>query len=136
MRKEATGYGVVYFMKQMLEHECDSVEGKKCIVSGSGNVALYCIQKLMQMGGKVVTASDSSGFIYDAKGIDEEKFAFLIDLKEKRRGRIEEYAEKFGCEFHSDILARVMFCETESGKGRSGRDARAHGLEWDAPATF
>ena len=80
VRKEATGYGVVYFMKQMLEHAGDGIEGKKCIVSGSGNVALYCMEKLIQLGGKVVTASDSSGFIHDVDGIDAEKLAFLIDL--------------------------------------------------------
>ena len=99
VRKEATGYGAVYFMKLMLEHAGDGIEGKNCIVSGSGNVALYCIQKLIQLGAKVVTASDSSGFIHDTEGIDEEKFAYLVDLKENRRGRIEEYAEKYNCQF-------------------------------------
>ncbi|MEP4077719.1 NADP-specific glutamate dehydrogenase [Haloferula sp.] len=99
VRKEATGYGVVYFMKQMLEHAGDGVDGKQCIVSGSGNVALYCMEKLIQLGGKVVTASDSSGFIHDTDGIDEEKFKFLVDLKENRRGRIEEYAERYDCQF-------------------------------------
>ena len=102
VRKEATGYGVVYFMKLMLEHAGDSLEGKKCIVSGSGNVALYCMEKLIQLGAKVVTASDSSGFIHDDKGIDAEKFAYLVDLKENRRGRIEEYAERFNCQFFAD----------------------------------
>ncbi len=99
VRKEATGYGAVYFMKQMLEHAGDGLEGKTCVVSGSGNVALYCIEKLAQLGAKVVTASDSGGFIHDPEGIHADKLAWLIDLKEVRRGRIEEYAEKFGCTY-------------------------------------
>lgn len=98
-RKEATGHGVVYFMREMLATRGDGIEGKTAVVSGSGNVALYCIEKLIQLGAKPVTASDSSGFIYDPNGIDEEKLAFLKDLKEVRRGRIEEYAEKYGCTF-------------------------------------
>lgn len=100
VRKEATGYGAVYFMKNMLEHAGDGVDGKTAVVSGSGNVALYCMEKLLHLGAKVLTASDSSGFIHDPKGIDREKLDWLIDLKENRRGRIQEYAEKFGCEFH------------------------------------
>ncbi|MFT6157331.1 MAG: glutamate dehydrogenase (NADP+) [Neolewinella sp.] len=98
-RKEATGYGVVYFMREILNAVDDGIKGKTAVVSGSGNVALYCIEKLVQLGAKPLTASDSSGFIYDPDGIDEEKLAFLKDLKEVRRGRIEEYAEKFGCTF-------------------------------------
>jgi glutamate dehydrogenase (NADP+) len=98
-RKEATGYGVVYFMREILYAVDDSIKGKTAVVSGSGNVALYCIEKLVQLGAKPLTVSDSSGFIYDPDGIDEEKLAFLKDLKEVRRGRIEEYAEKFGCTF-------------------------------------
>ncbi|MGJ8644590.1 MAG: NADP-specific glutamate dehydrogenase [Luteolibacter sp.] len=100
VRKEATGYGAVYFMKNMLEHAGDGVDGKTAVVSGSGNVALYCMEKLLHLGAKVLTASDSSGFIHDPKGIDREKLDFLIDLKENRRGRIQEYAEKYGCDFH------------------------------------
>ncbi|PKI02991.1 NADP-specific glutamate dehydrogenase [Glaciecola sp. 33A] len=98
-RKEATGYGVVYFMREILCAVDDGIKGKTAVVSGSGNVALYCIEKLVQLGAKPLTASDSSGFIHDPDGIDEEKLAFLKDLKEVRRGRIEEYAEKFGCTF-------------------------------------
>jgi glutamate dehydrogenase (NADP+) len=98
-RKEATGYGVVYFMREILNAVDDGIKGKTAVVSGSGNVALYCIEKLVQLGAKPLTASDSSGFIHDPDGIDEEKLAFLKDLKEVRRGRIEEYAEKFGCTF-------------------------------------
>ncbi|MEO0452959.1 MAG: NADP-specific glutamate dehydrogenase [Verrucomicrobiota bacterium] len=101
VRKEATGYGAVYFMENMLSHRGDGLEGKKAIVSGSGNVALYCIEKLIEKGAAVLTASDSSGFIHDKEGIDREKLDWLIDLKENRRGRISEYAENFkSAEFH------------------------------------
>lgn len=100
VRKEATGYGAVYFMKHMLEHSGESIKGKTAVVSGSGNVALYCMEKLIELGATVLTASDSSGFIHDPKGITREKLGWLIDLKENRRGRIQEYAEKFGCDFH------------------------------------
>ena len=100
IRTEATGYGNAYFMENMLKHRDDSMEGKTCAVSGSGNVALYCTQKIQHLGGKVVTLSDSSGFIHDADGIDEEKLAYLIDLKTVRRGRLSEYADKYGCDYH------------------------------------
>ncbi len=100
VRKEATGYGAVYFMKNMLEHAGDEVKGKTAVVSGSGNVALYCMEKLLHLDAKVLTASDSSGFVHDPAGITREKLDWLIDLKENRRGRIHEYAEKFGCDFH------------------------------------
>ena len=100
IRTEATGYGMTYFMQNMLSHIGDSVEGKTCVVSGSGNVALYGIEKLGQSGANVVTASDSGGFVYDAHGIDAERLEWLKELKEVRRGRIHEYAEKFGCEYH------------------------------------
>jgi glutamate dehydrogenase (NADP+) len=101
IRTEATGYGNAYFMQEMLKHKGDSLEGKKCVVSGSGNVATYCTQKINQLGGKVVTLSDSSGFIHDPDGIDEEKLAWIIELKTVRRGRISEYADKFGVDFHA-----------------------------------
>ena len=100
IRTEATGYGAVYFMQNMLAKRGDGVKDKTAVVSGSGNVALYAIEKLIQLGAKVVTASDSGGFIHDPAGIDEEKLAWLKDLKEVRRGRISEYAEKFGCTYH------------------------------------
>jgi glutamate dehydrogenase (NADP+) len=100
VRKEATGYGAVYFMKHMLEHSGEGIIGKTALVSGSGNVALYCMEKLIELGAKVLTASDSSGFIHDPDGIDREKLTWLIDLKENRRGRIQEYAENFGCKFY------------------------------------
>ncbi len=100
IRPEATGYGTVYFAAEMLETKGDSFAGKTVVVSGSGNVAQYAIQKATQLGGKVVTASDSSGYIYDEAGIDADKLEFLMDLKNNRRGRIKEYADKYGCEFH------------------------------------
>lgn len=100
-RKEATGYGCVYFCENMLNERGDSIKGKTVSVSGSGNVALYAIEKSIELGAKVVTASDSSGYIYDPEGISEEKLDYLKDLKEVRRGRISEYAEKFKtAEFH------------------------------------
>lgn len=95
VRKEATGYGTVYFMHNMLEHRGESLEGKTATVSGSGNVALYCIERLIVEGARVVTASDSGGYIHDPDGIDHDKLDWLIDLKERRRGRISEYADQF-----------------------------------------
>jgi len=95
VRKEATGYGCVYFLREMLGRAGDTLEGKTAVVSGSGNVALYTIEKLVQLGARVLAASDSDGCVHDPGGIDEEKLAWLKDLKEKRRGRISEYAERF-----------------------------------------
>ena len=101
VRTEATGYGAVYFMQNMLNHVGDGLEGKTAAVSGSGNVALYCIEKLTQLGVRVLTASDSGGSIHDPDGIDGEKLAWLKELKEIRRGRISEYAEHFkGARYH------------------------------------
>lgn len=99
IRPEATGYGVVYFTEEMLNHHDDSIKGKQVAVSGSGNVAQYAIEKVNQLGGKVVTASDSSGTILDHDGIHAEKLEFLMDLKNNKRGRIKEYAEKFDVEY-------------------------------------
>jgi glutamate dehydrogenase (NADP+) len=101
IRTEATGYGAVYFMEDMLKHKNDGFEGKTCVVSGSGNVAQYTVEKLNHLGAKPVTMSDSGGFIYDPDGIDNEKLAFIQDLKNNRRGRISEYAEQYGCEYHA-----------------------------------
>jgi len=97
IRTEATGYGLIYFAQNMLQEKKDSMKGKTCLVSGSGNVAQYAIEKINHLGGKAVTASDSSGFIYDEAGITSEKLAFLKDLKDNRRGRIKEYADKYNC---------------------------------------
>jgi len=95
IRPEATGYGAVYFAAEMLATRGQTFEGKTCLVSGSGNVAQYTIEKINQLGGKVVTLSDSNGFIHDPAGIDAAKLGFVMDLKNVRRGRIKEYAEKF-----------------------------------------
>jgi glutamate dehydrogenase (NADP+) len=101
IRTEATGFGCVYFCENILNHVNDSVKGKNCVISGSGNVAIYCAQKVLDLGGKVSTLSDSGGFIYDSEGIDEEKLEFVRALKEERRGRISEYADKYAsAEFH------------------------------------
>lgn len=100
IRTEATGYGCVYFAREMLATRGDEIKGKSCVVSGSGNVAQYTAEKLIQLGGKVLTLSDSGGFIYDPQGIDEEKLAWIIDLKTNKRGRISEYVDKWGGEFH------------------------------------
>jgi glutamate dehydrogenase (NADP+) len=95
IRPEATGYGAVYFAEEMLATRNESLKGKVCLVSGSGNVAQYTAEKILQLGGKVVTFSDSNGYIYDEMGIDREKLAFVMDLKNIRRGRIKEYADKY-----------------------------------------
>ena len=120
IRKEATGYGAVYFMEEMLQHRGDSIKGKSCLVSGSGNVAQFAAQKIMHLGGKVLTMSDSSGFIHDPEGLNDEKLNYLIDLKTVRRGRISEYAEKYKCHFHEGkrpwaIKADLAFpCATQN----------------------
>jgi len=99
IRPEATGYGTVYFAEEMLKTRGDSMKGKICAISGSGNVAQYATEKATEFGAKVVTLSDSSGYIYDPDGIDAEKLAFVMELKNVKRGRIKEYADKYGCEF-------------------------------------
>jgi glutamate dehydrogenase (NADP+) len=95
IRPEATGYGATYFAAEMLATRGKTLEGKICLVSGSGNVAQYTVEKVNQLGGKVVTLSDSNGYIYDEEGIDENKLAFAMELKNVRRGRISEYTEKY-----------------------------------------
>jgi glutamate dehydrogenase (NADP+) len=103
VRTEATGYGCVYFCQHMLEQIDTSFKGKSVAVSGSGNVATYAVQKATELGGKVVTLSDSGGFIHDPDGIDEEKLAYIIDLKTIKRGRISEYVDKYSkASFHAD----------------------------------
>jgi glutamate dehydrogenase (NADP+) len=99
IRPEATGYGAVYFAEEMMKTRGESFEGKVVAISGSGNVAQYATEKINKLGGKVVTLSDSAGYIYDPEGIDEEKWEFIMDLKNVRRGRIKEYAEKYGCKY-------------------------------------
>ncbi len=101
IRPEATGYGQVYFLREMLASIGQTMEGKVCAVSGSGNVAQFCVQKAISYGAKVVTMSDSSGYIFDKDGIDDEKLAWIMDLKNNQRGRIKEYAAKFsGSKYH------------------------------------
>ena len=95
IRPEATGYGAVYFAAEMLTTRNETLEGKTCLVSGSGNVAQYTVEKILDLGGKVLTLSDSSGYIYDEEGIDRKKLDFIFELKNVRRGRIKEYAEKY-----------------------------------------
>ncbi|HET6278794.1 MAG TPA: NADP-specific glutamate dehydrogenase [Candidatus Polarisedimenticolia bacterium] len=95
IRPEATGYGSVYFAQEMLATRKETLEGKRCLVSGSGNVAQYTVQKLLQLKAKPLTLSDSSGYIYDEAGINEEKLDFVMQLKNQRRGRMKEYADKF-----------------------------------------
>lgn len=95
IRPEATGYGAVYFASEMLSTRKQTMAGKTCLVSGSGNVAQYTVEKINQLGGKAVSSSDSNGYIYDAAGIDAKKLAFLMDLKNVRRGRIKDYADKY-----------------------------------------
>lgn len=99
IRPEATGYGNVYFLLEMLKTRSIELKGKTVALSGSGNVALYTVQKLNELGAKVVTLSDSSGYIYDPEGIDAEKLEFLMELKMFYRGRIKEYADKYGCKY-------------------------------------
>ena len=112
IRPEATGYGAVYFAENMLSTRGDSIDGKICTVSGSGNVAQYTVEKLNQLGAKAVTLSDSGGTIYDPAGIDDEKLAFVMDLKNVRRGRIKEYAEKFkGSEFRAGANPWGVKCD-------------------------
>ena len=111
IRSEATGFGNAYFMQEMLKHHNEDIDGKVCAVSGAGNVALHCTQKLTELGGKVVTLSDSSGFIHDPKGINEEKLAYISELKNVKRGRISEYAEKYGCDYHEGKAPWRVDCD-------------------------
>src|SRR4029077_14077450 len=104
---EATGYGAVYFAEEMLGTRGESLEGTECLVSGSGNVAQYTVEKLLDLGAKPMTLSDSGGVIYDKAGIDREKLAFVMELKNVRRGRIGEYADRFpGVEFTPADVAK------------------------------
>jgi len=100
IRPEATGYGTVYFAEEMLKTRDDSIYGRTCLVSGSGNVAQYAVENIIRMGGKAVTMSDSNGFIYDRNGIDQEKLEWIKELKNVKRGRIREYTEEFGGDYY------------------------------------
>ncbi|MDE3743123.1 NADP-specific glutamate dehydrogenase [Maribacter polysaccharolyticus] len=112
IRPEATGYGTVYFAQNMLKTRNDDVVGKTVVVSGSGNVAQYAAEKVLQLGGKVVTMSDSSGFIYDKEGIDADKLKFIMELKNNRRGRISEYVDEYpNATFHKGKKPWSVKCE-------------------------
>ena len=111
IRPEATGYGCVYFAEEMLKNNNDSFDGKKVIISGSGNVAQYAAQKVIELGGKVLSFSDSSGTIYDSDGINEEKLAFVMNLKNVQRGRIKEYADKYNCEYYENSRPWNIKCD-------------------------
>ncbi|MDD5327680.1 MAG: NADP-specific glutamate dehydrogenase [Phycisphaerae bacterium] len=111
IRPEATGYGCVYFAEEMLKTRGESFKGKTCVVSGSGNVAQYTIEKLNQLGAKVVSLSDSNGTIYDPNGINAEKLAFVLELKNIRRGRVKEYANKFKAEYRENRRPWDIKCD-------------------------
>jgi glutamate dehydrogenase (NADP+) len=99
IRPEATGYGCVYFVEEMLRTKSDSFKGKSVVISGSGNVAQYAAEKVLQLGGKVLTMSDSDGYIFDKDGINMDKLNFVMELKNEKRGRIKEYADKYKCDY-------------------------------------
>src|SRR5665811_1056839 len=111
IRLEATGYGAVYFAECMLKTRGESLKGKIVCVSGSGNVAQYATEKVTEFGGKVVTTSDSNGFIYDPKGIDADKLKFIMELKNVKRGRINEYADKYGVEYFEGKRPWIIKCD-------------------------
>jgi len=111
IRPEATGYGNVYFAEEMLKTRGDSMKGKIVTISGSGNVAQYACEKVTQLGGKVVTLSDSNGFIHDPDGINAEKLQFLMYLKNVKRGRIQEYAQKYGCTYYEGKRPWMIKCD-------------------------
>lgn len=111
IRPEATGYGCVYFAQAMLHTRKDSLEGKTIAVSGSGNVAQFATEKATELGAKVVTLSDSTGFIYDPMGIDREKLASVMEIKNIKRGRIREYADKFGVEYYDGKRPWIVRCD-------------------------
>ncbi|MDD5583656.1 MAG: NADP-specific glutamate dehydrogenase [Candidatus Omnitrophica bacterium] len=128
MRPEATGYGCVYFVEEMLKMKGESLKGKICAVSGSGNVAQYTVEKLLHLGAKVVTLSDSDGFIYDAGGIDHKELKCVLDLKNVRRGRIKECAKEFKCEYFEKKKPWQIKCDiafpSATQNEISGEDAK------------
>lgn len=109
IRPEATGYGCVYFAAEMLATRSEGLEGKTCLVSGSGNVAQYTLEKLLEIGARPITFSDSSGYIYDEEGVDRNKLGYLLRLKNERRGRVAEYAEKFPRAVYTEVNSRRAF---------------------------
>ncbi len=109
IRPEATGYGAVYFAAEMLKTRNETLENKNCLVSGSGNVAQYTVEKILDLGGKVLTLSDSNGYIYDEAGIDREKLKYVMELKNELRGRIKEYADKFKSAVYTTIDPNSIF---------------------------
>ena len=111
IRPEATGYGLIYFLQEMLSHNNMSIENKMIAISGSGNVAQYACKKAIELKGKVVTLSDSSGYIYDPNGIDSKKLKYVTELKTVKRGRISEYAEKFQCQFFQGETPWKVQCD-------------------------
>jgi len=111
IRPEATGYGCVYFVQEMLKTRGESLQGKVCTVSGSGNVAQYTVEKVNQFGGKCVTLSDSSGMVHDPEGISSEKLAFVMELKNVKRGRIKEYADKYSCKYFEGKCPWGITCD-------------------------
>lgn len=117
IRPEATGYGCVYFASEMLGTRSKNLQGKTCLVSGSGNVAQYTVEKINELGGKVVTLSDSNGYIYDEKGITKEKLAFVMELKNVRRGRIQEYIAKFKEGVYTPVDPKADFNPLWNHKG-------------------
>jgi glutamate dehydrogenase (NADP+) len=120
IRKEATGYGTVYIMQDMLKRRDEDLEGRTCLVSGAGNVAQYATEKLIELGARVVTLSDSTGFVYDKQGINAEKLAYIVDLKTRQRAGLERFAEEYGVEFHPgkrpwDVPCDLAFpCATQN----------------------
>ena len=111
IRPEATGYGCVYFVQEMLKTKGESLKGKVCAVSGSGNVAQYTVEKLLQLGAKVVTLSDSNGFIYDEEGIDKKELSCVMDIKNVKRGRIKECASEFKCKYFENKKPWNVKCD-------------------------
>ena len=129
IREEATGYGLVYFVEEMLRTKANSISGKTVAISGSGNVAQFAAEKAMTMGAKVVTFSDSNGFVYDPQGVDAERLAFVKELKNVKRGRIQEYAKQFKCEYFEGKRPWGVPCQialpSATQNEVSGSDAQA-----------
>lgn len=111
IRKEATGYGTAYFMEEMLKHRGDSLSGQSCIISGAGNVAQYTAEKVIELGGKVICMSDTTGFVHDPTGLNKEKLAYIIDLKTAKRGSLSEFAQQFKLKFYTDKKPWGLSCD-------------------------